>query len=148
MIKVILVEDLKGVGVAGEIISVKDGYARNFLFPKNLAKSATSENLKIIEGIKKRKEQELLKQKKEAEELKDKISLASCTIAVEAGDDDRLFGSVTSHDIADAFQQEGFSLDKKKIILEEPIKKLGVYTVPVKLHPEVMAEVKVWVVKK
>lgn len=146
--KVILIEDVQKVGSMGEIVQVKDGYARNFLFPRNLAKPATGSNLKIIEDIKKRKIAALVKEKKLAEELKEKLSLVSCTIAVEAGDDDRLFGSVTAQDIARAFEDEGLSIDKRKVILEEPIKKLGVYHVPVKLHPEVSGEVKVWVVKK
>ena len=146
--KVILIEDVKKLGSMGEIVQVKDGYARNFLFPKDLAKPATNSNLKIIDEIKKKKIVALAREKKEAEEIKAKISLISCTISVEAGDDDRLFGSVTAQDIARAFENEGFSLDKRKIVLEEPIKKLGVYHVVVKLHPEVTAEVKVWVVKQ
>ena len=146
--KVILIEDVKKLGSMGDIVQVKDGYARNFLFPKNLAKLATDSNLSIIEEIKKKKIQALLKEKKEAELLKEKISLVSCTISIEAGEDDKLFGSVTSQDVAEAFEQEGFSIDKKKIILEEAIKKLGVYHISIKLHPEVTAEAKIWVVKK
>lgn len=146
--KVILAEDVKGIGVMGEVVQVKDGYARNFLFPQRLAQAATDENLKVIESLKKKKLQAAIKEKKDAEALKERLSLISCTIACEAGDDDKLYGSVTSQDISHAFQEEGISIDKKKIALEETIKKLGVYHVPVKLHPEVSAEVKVWVVKK
>lgn len=146
--KVILIDDVKSVGSMGDIVDVKDGYARNYLFPKNLAKIAIDSNLKIIEDIKKKKTLAAVREKKEAEAIKDKLSVISCTIAVEAGEDDRLFGSVTSQDISHAFEMEGFSLDKKKVMLEEPIKRLGVYHVPVKLHSEVTAEVKVWVVKK
>ena len=146
--KVILIEDVKKLGSMGEIVQVKDGYARNFLFPKNLARPATESNLNIIEEIKRKKEAAIVKEKKLAEELRDKLSLVSCTLAVEAGDDDRLFGSVTAQDIANSFEEEGFSIDKRKFILEEPIKKLGVYHVSVKLHPEVSGDVKVWVVKK
>lgn len=146
--KVILIEDVKGVGSIGDILQIKPGYARNFLFPKNLAKPATEANQKVTEGIKKKKELALAREKKTAQELKEKLSLASCTISVEAGDDDRLFGSVTAQDIASAFEEEGFSIDKRKIVLAEPIKKLGVYNVTVKLHPEVSGEVKVWVVKR
>ena len=146
--KVILIEDVKSVGLMGDILDVKDGYARNFLFPKNLARLALDSNLKIIEGIKKKKALNAAKEKKIAEVLREKISVLSCTIAVEAGEDDKLFGSVTSHDISLAFEAEGFSIDKRQINLEEPIKKLGVYNIAVKLHPEVTAEVKVWVVKK
>ncbi len=146
--KVILIEDVQKLGSMGEVIQVKEGYARNFLFPKNLAKSATVSNLKGVEEIKKRKMLALMKEKRTAEELRDKLSLVSCTIPVEADEEDRLFGSVTSQDIARAFEEEGISIDKRKIILDEPIKKLGVYHVSVKLHPEVRAEVKVWVVKR
>lgn len=146
--KVILIEDVQELGSMGDIVQVKDGHARNFLFPRNLAKPATDSNLKIIEDIKRKKESALAKEKKKAEELKEKLSLVSCTIAVEAGDDDRLFGSVTAQDIARAFEEEGFSIDKRKIVMDEAIKKLGVYHVSVKLHPEVSGEVKVWVVKK
>jgi large subunit ribosomal protein L9 len=146
--KVILTEDVKDIGGMGEIVDVKDGFARNFLFPKNLAKAAVNANMKIIEAIKKKKALAAVKEKKDAEDLKLKIAGVSLTITVEAGDDDKLFGSVTSQDVATAFEQENLSIDKKKIILEEHIKKLGVYQIPVKLHPEVSAEVKVWVVKK
>lgn len=146
--KVILIEDVKSIGSMGDIIDVKDGFARNFLFPEKLAKEAVNSNLKIIDALKKKKLAVLAKEKKEAEEIKEKISALSCTISVEAGEDDKLFGSVTSQDISHAFELEGIAVEKKKIILEEPIKKLGVYNISVKLHPEVTAEAKVWVVKK
>ena len=146
--KVILIEDVQKLGSMGDIVQVKEGYARNYLFPKDLARSATSSNLKLIDDIKRKKTSALTREKKDAEELREKLSLVSCTISVEAGDDDRLFGSVTSQDIADAFGEEGFSLDKRKIILDETIRKLGVYHVTVKLHPEVSGAVKVWVVRK
>jgi len=146
--KVILTEDVKSVGSMGDVIDVQDGFARNFLFPKKLAREAIGSNLKIIEDIKKKKVIAALKEKKEADALKAKISGLSLTITVEAGDDDKLFGSVTSQDVANSFEQEGVLIDKKKILLEEHIKKLGVYQVPIKVHPEVTVEVKVWVVKK
>ncbi len=146
--KVILIENVPKLGSMSEIVEVKEGYARNFLFPRNLAKPATGSNLKIIEEIKKKNLRSLAKEKKRMVELKEKLSLVSCTIPVEAGDDDKLFGSVTAQDIAEAFEAEGFSMDKGKITLKEPIKKLGVYHINIKLHAEVTAEVKVWVVKK
>lgn len=133
--KVILIEDVKNLGSIGDTVDVKDGYARNFLFPKNLAKIAIKSNLKIIEDIKKKKIQAAVREKKEAEAIKEKLSMISCTITVEAGEDDKLFGSVTSQDISLAFEEEGLLIDKRKILLEEPIKRLGVYHVPVKLHP-------------
>jgi large subunit ribosomal protein L9 len=146
--KVILIEDVQKLGTIGEIVQVKQGYARNFLFPKKLAKPATDSNLKIVEEIKKKKILAAAREKKMAEELKEKLSLVSCTVSVEAGEDDKLYGSVTAQDIVDAFEEEGISIDKKKILLEESINRLGVYHVSVKLHPEVIGEVKVWVVKK
>jgi len=146
--KVILIEDVKNVGVMGDIVDVKDGYARNLLLPKKLARPAVNSNVKIIEDIKKKKLIALAKEKKEAEALKAKIAAFSCTISVEAGEDDKLFGSVTSQDISRVFEQEGLKIEKRQIIIEEPIKKLGVYNIAVKLHPEVSCEVKVWVVKK
>ncbi|MCX5687833.1 MAG: 50S ribosomal protein L9 [Candidatus Omnitrophica bacterium] len=146
--KVILIEDVKNVGSMGDIIDIKDGFARNFLFPKNLAKIAVGQNLKIVDSIKKKKLVVAAKEKKEAEAIMAKIAAFSCTIPMEAGEDDKLFGSVTSQDISRAFEMEGLNVEKRKIILEEPIKKLGVYNIAVKLHPEVTAEVKVWVVKK
>ena len=146
--KVILIEDIKDIGSMGEVVDVKDGYARNFLFPKKLARTAVDSNLKIIEDIKKKKLIIAAKEKKEAETIKARIAAFSCTIPVEAGEDDKLFGSVTSHDISSVFESEGIIIEKRQIILEESIKKLGVYNVPVKLHPEVTAEVKVWVVKR
>ena len=146
--KVILTQDVKSIGSMGDVVDVKDGFARNFLFPKNLARLAVGSNLKIVEDIKKKKILAAAKEKKEAEALKEKISAFSCTISVEAGEDDKLFGSVTSQDISRAFELEGLTVEKRGIMLEEPIKKLGVYNISVKLHPEVTAEVKVWVVKK
>lgn len=146
--KVILTEDVNDLGSMGEIVQVRDGYARNFLFPKKLARPATDSNLKIIEEIKKKKALALTKEKRLAEELREKLAVFSCTVPVEAGEDDKLFGSVTAQDIAATFEEEGFSIDKRKIILEEPIKKLGIYHITVRLHPEVTVDVKVWVVKK
>lgn len=146
--KVVLIEDVEKLGATGNIIEVNRGYARNFLFPRKLAKPATDSALKIVEEIKKKKLAKLAKEKRSAEELKEKLGLVSCTIPVEAGEDDKLFGSVTAQDIAHAFELEGFSIEKKQIVLEEPIKSLGVYHVSVKLHPEVVGAVKVWVVKK
>ena len=146
--KIILSEDVNGLGKIGDIVTVSDGHARNFLFPKKLAKLATEQNLKEVET--KRVKQKGLEeqQKKIALELKEKLVNVSCTILVQAGDDEKLFGSVTADMIAKAFEAEGVAIDKKNIKLDEPIKKLGVYNVEAKLHPEVEATLKVWVVKK
>ncbi len=146
--QVILKTDIEKLGKAGEVVGVKRGYARNFLFPKGLALAATAVNLKLIEQ---QKTQERLQQEKEKEEsqaLAEKISSSSCTIPVQAGEDGKLYGSVTTQDIAEAYQAEGIVIDKRKIELAEPIKEIGVFKISIKLHPEVTAEAKVWVVKE
>lgn len=148
MKKLILKRDVRGLGKIGDTVSAKDGYARNFLIPQGLALEHSSSNIKILEEEKKREKKEVEKEKKKAEELKEKISKVSCTIPVKVGEEGKLFGSVTLVDIASALVQEGIEIDKRKIELDEPIKVLGVYTVPVRLHPEVSANIKVWVVKE
>ena len=146
--QVILLQDVKALGKEGDTVKVKDGYARNFLLPKKLAMPSTPGAIKILEAKKKKREQELEKQKDTAEELAKKISEVSLTISMEAGVEDALFGTVTSDMIFHALQQEGINVDKKSITIPEPIKKLGVYNVEVKLHPEVKANLRIWVVKK
>ena len=146
--KVILKQDHSELGKAGDIVSVKPGYARNFLLPQQIAFEATPANLKLFEEEKKRRALQLNREKKVAEELSKELDKVSCTIAVAVGEEDKLFGSVTSQDIVDALLEKGIEIDKRKVLLEESIKALGIYTVPIKLHPEVSANVKVWVVKK
>ena len=146
--QVILIEDVNKLGKLGDVINVKKGYARNFLFPRKLAIEAGEKNMKILEDKKKKREEELTKIKKDMEDLAVKISTISCTVPVAAGEEDKLFGSVTTQDIKEAFAQEGIELDKKQIDLKEQIKSLGVYQVEIKLHPEVTASAKVWIVKK
>ena len=146
--KVILLDDIEKVGKLGDVIEVKRGYARNFLFPRNLAIEALDKNLKVLEARKRKREQKLASEKAEAEELAKKIGGMSCTIPVAAGEEDKLFGSVTTEHIAEFFNNEGIAIDKKQVHIEEPIKKLGVYPITIKVHPEVTATTKVWVVKK
>ena len=146
--KIILVEDIEKLGSAGDVIVVKEGYARNFLIPGKKARPATPENMKLLESIKKKKAEAVAKQKEEALALADKMSNFSCTINAAAGEEDKLFGSVTSEMISKALEAAGFNIDKKDVLLDEPIKKLGVYQVEVKVHPEVKANLKVWVVKE
>ena len=146
--KVILREDVKGKGVAGDVIDVKPGFARNFLVPKGLAYLSTAKNQKVFEHEKARKAKEQEKFRLEAVKQSEELEKISLTAAVKVGDDGKLFGSVTPEMIAEAMLAEGIEIDKKKIILDEPIKALGVYNVSVKLHPEVSAEIRVWVVKK
>ncbi len=146
--KVILTEDISQLGSAGDIITVKDGYARNFLVPNNKAVRASTQNVKSLEHQKRQVQEKLNKIKKEGMGLAEKIESISCTITKTAGEEDKLFGSVTTADIQNNLKNEGIEIDKKKIILSEPIKKLGIYSVPVKIHPEVTASLKVWVVKE
>ncbi len=145
--KVILREDVQKLGKAGDVIEVKDGYARNYLIARNLAVRADAGQLRQLDHERKLLRDKKEKTLKEAKELADKISKASCTIAVQVGEEDKIFGSVTPIDIAKALSKEGIEVDKKLIELEEPIKSLGVFTVPVKVMPDVEAKLKVWVVK-
>ena len=146
--KVILTQAIDAVGQPGDILTVKDGYARNYLLPNNKAVQATTQNMKQLEHQKRLISEKLNKIKSEAEKLSKKLEQTSCTITKPAGEEDKLFGSVTSSDISESLKSEGFEIDKKKIILDEPLKKLGIYNIPVKLHQEVTAKLKVWVVKE
>ncbi|HHE54172.1 MAG TPA: 50S ribosomal protein L9, partial [Caldithrix abyssi] len=132
----------------GDVVKVKDGYARNFLIPKGIAYLASKENKKRLENELKLKSWRVEKEKLAAEELAKKLANVSCTIPVQVGEEDKLFGSVTSQNIAEALAAQGIEVDRRKIQLEEPIKSLGIYSVPIKLHSEVEATVKVWVVKE
>ncbi|MGD9487097.1 MAG: 50S ribosomal protein L9 [Calditrichaceae bacterium] len=146
--KIILREDYKGLGKAGEMVVVKDGYARNYLLPKGVAYIANKENVNKYENEVRQLTLLQSKAKKSSEELAHKLENVSCTITVQVGEEDKMFGSVTSQNIAEALTNQGYEIDKRKILLEEPIKSLGIYSVPIKLHSEVEATVKVWVVKE
>ncbi|MDP3804221.1 MAG: 50S ribosomal protein L9 [Candidatus Omnitrophota bacterium] len=139
---------MDSLGKAGEVIHVKDGYARNYLIPKNKAKAATEGNMKIQGALKKKRQAVEAKVLEEARAAADKISALSLTISAATGDEEKLYGSVTSEDIANALNEEGVKVDKRDIVLDEPIKKLGVYQAVVKVHPEVKANLRVWIVKK
>jgi large subunit ribosomal protein L9 len=144
--KVILKTDVKDLGHVGEVVNVKDGFARNFLVPQGLAVEASTKNVKVFEHEKKKIHEMARKVKSGAAGLAEKISAAKITIKAKAGEEDKLFGSVTSMDIADALKAEGIEIDKKKIQLDEPIKRIGEYTVAIKLHSEVSAQLNVQVV--
>ncbi|MBD3183564.1 50S ribosomal protein L9 [Candidatus Poribacteria bacterium] len=144
---VILKTNVEKLGNEGEVVSVADGYARNFLIPRDLAVRATEKNRRAIEHEKRVAANREARDRRVAEQLANEISNLSCTISVQAGENDRLFGSVTSMDIAAALEEQGVSIDRRKIILDEPIKELGVFTVPAKIHTDIVAEIKVWVVK-
>ena len=144
--KVFLRDDVKNLGKIGEVVSVSDGYARNFLFPKKLAVEANTKNIREFEHNKRIIQERAAKMRDASKATAEKMSALSIVIKAKAGEEEKLFGSVTTMDIAEALQAEGYDIDKKKISLEEPIKRLGEYSVEVKIHPEVTATVKVQVV--
>ncbi len=146
--KVILLETIDKIGKSGDVISVKEGYARNFLIPQKKARPATPGNMKALEALRKKETAVLAKQVEAARGLAARISAISLTISAQAGEEDKLFGSVTVDTISDSLKEEGVEIDKKDIVMEEPIKKLGVYQVTVKVHPEVKATLRLWIVKK
>lgn len=145
---VILLQDIEKLGFLGDKIKVKDGFGRNYLLPRNMAIEATPGAVRVLEQKKKQKERLEVKIKGEAGKLADKIKNVSLTIAAESGEEDKLFGSITTEMIKEALKSEGFDIDKKKIELPEPIKKLGVYNVDVRLHSDVKTQIRVWVIKK
>ena len=146
--KVILIKDVEKLGQIGDEIEIKDGYARNYLIPRKVAIESTKGAVKILEQKRKERARRELLLKEEMQVVAEKIAGISCTISMEAGEEEKLFGAVTTEMIAEALAAEGAEIDKKKIDLAEPIKALGVYTIDVKLHPEVKAQARVWVVKK
>ena len=146
--QIVLKEDIDKLGRRGEIVKVADGYARNYLLPLGKALPATAGNLKVIEREKRRYVVRLTKEKEENQALGGRIQALSLTLVRKVGESDVLYGSVTSGDVAESLSKEGIVVDKRRIQLPEPIKSLGIYTIPIRLHPEVTAEVKVWVVKE
>jgi large subunit ribosomal protein L9 len=146
--KVILKDDLEKLGKCGEVVEVKDGYGRNFLIARNLAIPATKGNLKAIREVTKQKGMRDLKKKRQVERLKIQLEKISCTAEVRVGEEDKVFGSVTAQDISELLKEKGFEIDRHKILLETPIKALGVYTVPIKVSSDLVASLKVWVMKK
>lgn len=147
--KVIFIQDLPGKGNSEEIKEVRTGYARNYLIPKGIAIEATPENIKHRKNQEKffeKKKQKIITQ---AKEIKNALKDASVTINSKAGQDDKLFGAVTNEDIAAAIHQQlSVDIDKHQILIEQPIKKLGIYKIPVRLCEEVTGEVKIWVVSE
>jgi large subunit ribosomal protein L9 len=146
--EVILREDIEKLGNRGQVVKVAPGYARNFLLPKKLAVAATASNKKIIEQERQAHLRKEAKLQGEAQELATLMTGVTVTIAQKAGENDQLFGSVTSKDVADALAAKNYSIDRRKIQLDEPIKQLGEFKVPVKLHKDVTAEITVVVMKE
>ena len=146
--KIILTKDFEKLGKTGDLIEVKRGYARNFLIPKGIALLANDKNLHRLEQEQKQSVLKKDRDKINSEKLAVELSKISCTASVQVGEEDRVFGSVTSQEISALLKEKGHEIDRKKIMLEEPIKALGIYDVPIKLHPEVEAKIKLWVVKQ
>ncbi|MFA5353505.1 MAG: 50S ribosomal protein L9 [Thermodesulfovibrionales bacterium] len=146
--QVILKESVRELGQMGDVVNVKDGFARNFLIPKGFAVEANPRNIRALEHEKRKIQDLARKVRAGAEDLAARVSGASVTITAKAGEEEKLFGSVTAMDIAEALLKAGIEIDKRKIVLEEPIKRLGSYTVPVKIHSDVVAELKIQVVSE
>ena len=146
--RIILLEELEGLGSEDDIVTVKDGYARNYLIPRGKAVEATPASLRKWQQRKKLSELKQNREEEEAKRLKEKLEALSLTAVMKAGDDERLFGAVTSHTVEELLKSEKLEIDHKKILLAEPIKQLGVYTIPIRLIHDVEARVKLWVVKE
>jgi large subunit ribosomal protein L9 len=146
--KIILRQDFEQLGRIGDVVDVKDGYARNYLIPRNIAYQATPGGIKMLEEEKKQHSRRQEKEKTAAERLAAQLEKVSVTIQMKVGEDEKLFGSVTSQMISDVLQEKGITLDKRHIELEEPIKALGIYEVPARLAAGVHGIVKVWVVRE
>jgi large subunit ribosomal protein L9 len=145
---VILREDVEKLGTRGQLVKVAPGYARNFLLPNKMAVAATESNKKIVEQERQAHLRREAKVEGEAKDLGKMLGAVTITISQKAGENDQLFGSVTSKDIAEALEQQGYTIERRKIALEDPIKTLGVFKVPIRLHREVTAEITVNVVKE
>jgi large subunit ribosomal protein L9 len=146
--QVILLEDVPALGKVGESVNVSEGYGRNYLIPQKKAILATEKGINILEHQRREVQQRMGKVKKDVEKVAEQIEKLSCTFAKPVGESGKLFGSVTSMEIESFLKENGIDVDRKKILLEEPIKNLGMFTVPIKLHPELTAQLKVWVVQE
>jgi large subunit ribosomal protein L9 len=146
--QIVLLEDVPTLGKAGDTVKVSDGYGRNYLIPRKKAILATDKNIKNLEHQKRQIQQQMGNRKKDAESMAEQIEKLSCTFAKTVGESGKLFGSVTSMEIENYLKENGIDVDRKKILMEEPIKNLGMFTIPIKIHPEVTANLKVWVVQE
>ena len=145
--KVLLRQDYETLGSRGDVVDVKPGYARNYLMPKKIALPMTEGNLKVLEEEQKQVAMKGRREEIGADKIKESLEKISVTASVTVGEDDRIFGTVTSQNIADLLKEKGFTVDKKIISIDEPVKALGIYPVTIELHPEVSAKIKLWVVK-
>ena len=145
--EVILLKDLEGLGSEGELVKVKPGFARNYLVPKGIALRASKSNLAVAEERRRIKEAKENRVKKVNQVLIDKLTKANITIEVQVGEEERIFGSVTAQDIQKSLEEKGITIDRSCILIEEPIKSLGVYNIPVKITVDLESEIKVYVIK-
>ncbi len=146
--KIILRQDFDNLGKIGDQVDVKRGYGMNYLIPMKIAYPAAPNYIRMVQEEQRQKQVQVNKQKKQAEQLAKKMENVSVTLAMSVGESDKMFGSVTNQDITDALNKQGYDIERKKVILDEPIKALGIYSVPIKLHPDVEVKIKVWVVKE
>jgi large subunit ribosomal protein L9 len=146
--KVILLKDVKNLGNEGEVVNVADGYGRNYLIPREFAVEATKTSMEMLERRKAKEAKKAEQALESAQELKEKIENADVTITVKAGENGRLFGSVTNKDINESLTNQGIDIDRRKMQMDEPIREIGEKVVPVKLHKDVVAELKVKVVSE
>jgi large subunit ribosomal protein L9 len=144
--KVILQEEVKNLGKMGDVVNVADGYARNFLIPKKLGVEANVKNIRALDHEKRKIEEKAKRIRHDAQGLAERLGSLTLTLSAKAGEEERLFGSITTMDIAEALKKEGFDIDRKRILLDEPIKRLGAYTVGIKIHPEVTTQVQVSII--
>jgi large subunit ribosomal protein L9 len=146
--KVILRQNIESLGTVGEVVNVSNGYAMNYLIPRKYAFQATEGNVRSAQEEKKQYERLRQKEIQDAQKVASELDKISVTIPVQVGEEDKIFGTVTAQNVADALKEKGFDIDKRKVELEEPIKALGIYTVSVKLHQAVSSQIKVWVVRE
>ncbi len=146
--EVILLKEVPGLGAEGDLARVADGYARNYLVPQGLAAEATAAARRRVEKLKRARAEREEAERAEAQVLADTLEKNGCTISVKAGEDGKLYGAVTAAHIAEALEKQGTAVDRHRIELDEPLRELGVFTVPVRLHAEVAASLKIWVVEE
>ncbi len=144
---IILLQDVENLGTAGDIVKVKPGFARNFLIPNGLALRSSKQNLAVAEEKKRNKDARVNREAKVQQELATKISKIELTIEVQVGEEERLFGSVSSQDVHAALEAKGITVERHDILLEEPIKSLGIYHIPIRVSAELAPDIKLYVIK-
>jgi large subunit ribosomal protein L9 len=147
IVQVILRQDYEPLGKIGTQVNVKDGYARNYLIPRGIAVPATKGNIRILEEEARLKELRENRSLKRSQSLAENLKKLSLTIPVKVGEEDKVFGAVTAQEISEQLKEKGYDIDKKQILLDEPIKALGIFDIPIKLHSEVEVTVKLWIIK-